>query len=52
MRAHPLGPELVVRVAGELIWSRVVRPQDGTSVEAEAEAARQSFLGRGWEVAE
>jgi alkylated DNA nucleotide flippase Atl1 len=47
-RAHPLGPELVVRVASELLWSRVIRSQDGITLDDEAEAARQAFLARGW----
>ena len=52
VRPHPLGPELVVRIAGEILWSRVIRPQDGVTVEGEAEFARQGFVERGWETAE
>ena len=51
VRPHPLGPELVVRIGGELLWSRVVRPQDGITIEGESELTRQGFIERGWEPA-
>lgn len=52
VRPHPLGHELVLRVASELLWSRVFRPDDGEGFQNEAEAARAAFLGRGWQPAE
>lgn len=51
VRPHPLGHELVLRVASELLWSRVFKPDD-EGLQNEAKAARAAFLGRGWEPAE
>jgi hypothetical protein len=52
VRPHPLGDELVLRVASDLLWSRVFRRDDGEGLQNEAEAARTAFLGRGWQPAE
>jgi hypothetical protein len=49
-RAHPLGRELRLLVASEFLWSRVIRPGDETTVEAEA--ARIALVARGWSPAE
>lgn len=49
-RAHVFGREIVCLMASELLWSRVIKPGDETTVEAEA--ARVALLGRGWTPAE
>jgi hypothetical protein len=51
VRPHPLGDELVLRVAGELLQSWVFRPDEAEGLQVEAERARTAFLGRGWEPA-
>jgi hypothetical protein len=51
-RAHPLGEELVIRIASEPLWSRVCRPDDTAGLADEAHAARDAFLARGWQPAE
>lgn len=45
-RMTPLGPELLIYVGGELVWSQVLR--DGRDVGALSDERRQAFLGRGW----
>lgn len=52
VRPHPLGDELVLRVASELLWSRVFRPADVEHLQSEAETAKAAFLGRGWQPAD
>jgi hypothetical protein len=52
VRPHPLGDELVLRVASELLWSRVFRPDDAAGLQDEADAAGTAFIGRGWQPAE
>lgn len=47
-RAHEFGREIVCLMASDLLWARVIRPTDETTVEAEAEAARVALLSRGW----
>lgn len=50
-RVHPLGREVVLLVAGELLWSRTFRHGDDAAFEAEVEAARVAFIQRGWQPA-
>jgi hypothetical protein len=48
VRVHPLGDELRVLVASELLWSQVFRQGDVPSLEVVAETHRLGFLERGW----
>jgi hypothetical protein len=56
-RPHPEGAELVVllelKTTGQLETERstIVRPDDDTTIEAEAEDVRQALLARGWKPA-
>lgn len=49
VRELPHGRELCVLLGdGELLFTRLVRPSDQTTIDAEAAAARDALIGAGW----
>lgn len=50
-RTTPGGPELVIRVAGDLWWSHVYQGATTEILTAEADRKRAEFLAKGWAVA-
>jgi hypothetical protein len=47
-RSTPVGPELVITVDGELLWSHIYRHVDPVTFAAEVDAKRLSYEADGW----